>query len=77
MLDEAGMAAVESGSVEDMLKVAAGWMEIGVNMLGAPEAEAEEQEDEDSEEHEITSIVGFAAPETRDIAEQEYEDRKR
>lgn len=77
MLDEAGMVAVESGSVEDMLKVAAGWMEIGVNMLGAPEAEAEEAEEEETEEHEITTIMGFGSPVAREEAEQEYEDRKR
>lgn len=79
MLDEAGMVAVESGSVEDMLKVAAGWMEFGVNMLQLPEAEAEEEEDEETEEHDVTSettIMGFGSPAARQSAEQEYEDRK-
>lgn len=75
MLDEAGTVAVQSGSVEDMLKVAAGWMELGANMLGRPD----EEEPEEGDEHDLTSetrIMGFASSQSREEAEQEYEDRK-
>ena len=77
MLDEAGLAAVHSGSVDDMLKIAAGWMELGMNMLGAEQEEAEESE-EDGDEHDLsseTSIMGFGSPSAREEAEQKYEER--
>lgn len=77
LLDEAALAAVHSGKVNDMIKVAAGWMELGVNMLQRP---TEEEEVEEGDEHDITSettIMGFGSPASRESAEQEYEDRNR
>lgn len=77
MLDEAALAAVHSGKVDDMIKVAAGWMELGVNMLQRPTEE--EEESEDGDEHDLTAettIMGFGSPVAREEAEQEYEDRK-
>lgn len=78
MLDEAGTVAVESGSVDDMIKVAAGWMEIGVNMLQRP-TEDDEENEEHGDEHDVTAetrILGFGSPEAREEAEQAYEENK-
>lgn len=78
LLDEAALAAVHSGKVKDMITVAAGWMELGVNMLQRPDAE--EEAGEEGDEHDLTSetvIMGFGSPAAREEAEQEHEDRKK
>lgn len=81
MLDEAGVVAVQSGNVDDMLKVSAAWMEFGMNLLGPGEPEeSDEEESEEVPEHDLTSethIMGFASPAARESAEQDYQDRKR
>ena len=69
MLDEAGVKAIEEGSIDGMIAVAAGWMAFGENMLGSPdEGEAEEDEEEILSE---TSVLGFQSPENREVLENE------
>ena len=73
MLDEAAALAIQSGSVEDMLKVAAGWMEIGINMLTRPEEDGSEE----GHEHDVTSETrggGFAGSQPSEDAEEELEE---
>lgn len=77
MLDEAGVRAVSNGNVQEMLAVASGWMEFGVNMLGNPDGEDEEGEGEEEEILSETSVLGFRNPESREVMENEKQEDKR
>ena len=70
MLDEAGVKAIEDGSVDGMIAVAAGWMAFGENMLGSPDGEGETGDDEEEILTE-TSVLGFQSPENREVLENE------
>lgn len=76
MLDEAGVKAIDDGSVDGMIAVAAGWMAFGQNMLGSQEGEDAEGEDEEEEVLSETSVLGFQSPENREVLESEKQESR-
>ena len=71
MLDEAGMKAISNGNVDQMIAVAAGWMEFGSNMLANPEDEESDGHEEEEEVLSDTSVMGFRSDESREVLESE------